>query len=50
MGKKSKGKRMEKKMAKKEPSIKTKRLMIQPMSNEEIRDLIQKSDSEELRI
>lgn len=42
-------KKMAKKMAKKEPSIKTKRLMIQPMSNEEIRDLIQKSDSEELR-
>ena len=37
------------KMTKKEPRIKTKRLTLQPMTNEEIKELIRKTDNEELR-
>ena len=36
-------------MGKKETKIKTKRMLIQPMSDQEIEDLIETSESNELR-
>ena len=36
-------------MAKKEPSIMTHRLLIRPMTNEEIRALMGKTENEDLR-
>ena len=38
------------KMKKKEPVVKTKRMMIRPMADQEIEKLIETSDSDELRV